>query len=82
MNKDGFLRALFKSCAEHDWFDVDSADLQEMMVRHGFLVERPATEEDCQTSWAQEWGLEVGDSHIASTDEMKAFMNKPEEEQT
>ena len=64
MDKDAFLAELIASYWEHDCMDIDGCDFQDLLLKHGFAVEAPATEEDCKEEWALEYGYEPGDPMI------------------
>lgn len=74
MDKDGFLRDLLIEYTGHDHGDIEGGWLQDLLVTHGFAVERPITEAECAEAWAQSWGYQPGDLYIAYTDEMKALL--------
>lgn len=59
----GFVKDLLALWSE-DYSDIDGADFQGLLVKHELVKERPATEEDCKTEWAQEYGLEPGDTML------------------
>jgi hypothetical protein len=55
-----------------DGLDIDGGELQELLIKHGLMVEAPATAEDCAMEWAQEWGICPGDTILKLTELGKA----------
>ncbi len=76
MDKDGFIAAVVALWREHWCGDIDGADFQELLVKHGLASEGPATEEDCATDWAQEYGVEVGDMFLHDHPDLVALMKE------
>lgn len=73
MDVSAFVIELVTRCREDFCSDIDGADLQDLFVRHGLMTERPATPEDCEAEWAQEYGVDVGDTILVDTDEFTAL---------
>ncbi len=75
-NAEHFLRDLL-----NDWdgslSDIEGGHFQDLLLRHGFAIERPATDADCATERAEEEEWEVGDTIIAWSDEMLRLMRLP-----
>ncbi len=61
MNKDDFIVAVVNLWTDHQCMDIDGGDFQRLIIKHGLATEVPATEEDCETEEAQDWGVEPGD---------------------
>ena len=73
MDKDGFIKALLDLWADHDWMDLDGDSLQAICAKHGLLIERPATAEDCETEQAHEFDIELGDPFFVWSDEAQTI---------
>lgn len=58
---EGFCAKLFAHWRDHDWLDIDSVDMETLMKEFGLLYDAPATAEDCEQEWAQEYDIGVGD---------------------
>lgn len=78
MDKDGFIAAVVRAWWENDCDGVNGDDFQEMVIKHGFAKEKPATEEYCRTEAAQEYGVEVGDPMLLYHDDFVALMKERE----
>ena len=76
MNKDGFLRDLLNDYIEGDYNDVDGGTLHELLLKHGFTVERPITAAEAEEDWAREYCLHAGDVNSMRTPEMIALLEK------
>ena len=74
MRKDDFIAAVVALWREHDCMDIDGASFQDLLVKHGLASEGPATEEDCATDWAQEYGVELGDIVLHDHPDLVALM--------
>ena len=72
MNINAFVIELFDSWSSHDWMDVDGGDLHEMAVKHGILIERPATAKDLENGW-DEWDVEIGDTISAQSEAFRVL---------
>ncbi len=75
MDKDGFIAAAVRLWRMQDC-EFDGADFQELLVKHGLASEGPATEEDCATEWAQEYGVEVGETVLHDHPDLMALMKE------
>ena len=60
-----------------DSLDIDGGDLQEKLIEHGLLIERPATQEDCETDAGLDYDMSPGDPWLESAPELKAFLDSP-----
>ena len=76
MDKDGFIADLVGFWRDRDCMDIDGAAIQDLLVKHGLASEGPATEEDCATDWAQEFGLELGDTVLHDHPDLVALMKE------
>ena len=76
MDIEAFAIDLVNFWREHDCMDIDGADFQGMLVKHGLVIERPATQEDCEEEWAQEYGTEIGDPVFLNSSEFIAAAKK------
>ena len=76
MDKDGFTAAVVALWREHDCMDIDGANFQDLLVKHGLASEGPATKEDCETDWAQEYGVELGDTVLHDHPDLLALMKE------
>lgn len=74
MNIKAFVKELVGGYREHGCLDIDGADFQELLVKHGLCIERPATKEDAATEWAQDYDIEEGDTVVVDSPELKAFL--------
>lgn len=78
MDGNAFIAELVRKWREHDCSDIDGADFQDLLLKHGLCTERAATEEDCEEEWAQEWDYEPGDNIIVYSGPLKALLeSKP-----
>lgn len=64
MNKDAFIKALVDLHGLSDFMDIDGGDMQDLYVKHGLAIERPATKQDAEAERGLEWGVCVGDPWI------------------
>ena len=71
MNLAGFVIEIVDKSRE--WMDIDGGDLQEMLEKHGIIVRQPATETDCEEEWAQEYGIEPGDTILRDAPELTSL---------
>lgn len=56
-----FLKDLLEDYRERDFSDIDGGDFQDLLIKHGFLIQAEITKEECEEDWALEWGYEPGD---------------------
>ena len=77
MDKDAFLRELLLNYYEHECLEIGGEDVHDLLLKHGFTVERPATAEECESDWAQDYGLNPGDVTAFQTQELKEFLHAP-----
>lgn len=61
---------------EYTGCDIDGSYFQDMLIKYGIALERPATEADCEKGWACELGYQPGDPILLYTDEFKAFRDR------
>lgn len=61
MSIHSFVRELLDAWDYNSCCDIDGADFQDLLLKHGLFTMRPATEEDCKTDQAKEWEYEIGD---------------------
>ncbi len=73
MDKDGFIKALLDLHAVNSWMDIDGGDMDELYVKFGFVVERPATVEDSKTEMARDLDVQIGDPFRVWSDEAVKF---------
>jgi len=76
MDKDGFIAALVTLWREHDCMDIDGAHFQDLLLKYGLATEGPATQEDCRTDWAQDFGVEEGDMILHTHPDLDALMKE------
>ena len=76
MDIEAFVIDLTKLFKRQDWDDIDGCDYQDLLIKHGLAIERPATEEDCKLNWASEYGVEVGDTIIVDSEEFSKLMKE------
>lgn len=76
MDLKPFVRDLLLAHHYADFYDIDSGDFQDLLVKHGLCIERSATEDDCAQEWAQEYEYQVGDDIIVYADEIKALIQQ------
>jgi len=77
MNIPEFIRWLVTERA--DGVGIDGGDLQEQMIEHGLLIERPATEDDCKTDVGLDYGLRPGDTWIETSPDLVAMLGQAED---
>ena len=75
MDKDGFIKAIAERWIDDQWQDIDGADFQDLCVKHGLLIERPATQQDCDSEGGQEYGVDLGDPFFVKSDELIALLD-------
>lgn len=73
MNINAFISEFIGSYREHGCMDMDGGDIQDMLAKHGLIIERPATEEDCASEWGQDYGVELGDTVYVDSPELAAI---------
>lgn len=73
MDKDAFLGELIACWRDHYCGDIDGCDFQDLMLKHGLASEEPATKEDCEQEWAQEFDYNPGDLMIRYRPEINAL---------
>ena len=76
MDKDGFITAVVALWREHDGMDIDGCAFQELVLKYRLMSEGPATKEDCETDWAQEYDVELGDPVLHSHPDLLALMKE------
>ncbi len=76
MDKDAFIVGVVSLWKDHACMDIDGADFQDLLVKHGLATEVPATAEDCQTEEAQEWDVEPGDLMLKYDAELMALIRE------
>ena len=76
MDKDGFIAALVALWREHWCEDIDGGDFQALLIKHGLASEGPATKEDCATEWADEYGVQPGDTVLHDHPDLAALMKE------
>jgi len=76
MNLEAFIVELTNLWTDHDHMDIDGADFQDMLVKHGLLLETKATAEDCETEYAQDYGVEIGDPWCVYAPELIAIRKR------
>ena len=64
---EAFIIDLIADWRHYSCCDIDGGDFQELCVKHGVLVERPATAEDVAEDWAQEYGIEMGETVVVDS---------------
>lgn len=77
MSAETLAGSLLKVFLDGDLLGLDCFDLQDLLVKHGLLYEAPATEEDCETEWAEDVGLKPGDTIYKPTDLGRACLKPP-----
>jgi len=76
MDKDGFIDAVVKVWRYHDCMDIDGDIFQDLLVKYGLASEGPATKEDCETDWGQDYGVELGDTVLHDHPDLMALMKE------
>ena len=77
MNKDVFLHELLVEYYASEYGDIFGERLQDLLIKHGLVVERPITAMECKSEWAQEHGLKPGDVTAFQSQELKEFLRTP-----
>ena len=76
MNKDAFIADVVDLWKDHYCMDIDGGNFQDLMVKHGLATEVLATEADCETDWARDYGLELGDPMLKYAAELQVMTRK------
>lgn len=71
---EAFVGDLLLTYTDHDHMDIDGSDFQDLLVKHGLMVEAEITAAECEEPWAQEWGYEPGDTFCRYTPLCKELM--------
>lgn len=65
---EAFVVELIADYRWHNCMDIDGGDFHELCIKHGLMVERPATAEDlADEDWAHEFGVEEGDTIVTDS---------------
>lgn len=67
MNIEAFIAELVADWREHYCCDIDGADFQDALVKHGIFIERPATAKEAEEEWCQEFEIREGDLIMANS---------------
>ena len=70
-----FIGDLLDDYSEGSWQDIDGSFVQELLVKHGMVVEATLTEEDCDMEWAQNFDGEPGDTYNKWTPDTDAIIS-------
>ena len=76
MNLNRFAAEIVDLWRRSDFVEIEGADFQELVIKHGLLVERTATAEDVAAvddDWRE---FEVGDEIVADSPELVALRLK------
>lgn len=79
MNLNAFVFDLVTLYREHDCMDMDGGDIQGMLVKHGLMIERPATEDDLEDESLRSFGVEPGDVILVYAEEFVALRSQIQE---
>lgn len=73
MNINAFIAEFIGNYREGYCMDMDGEDIQDMLAKHGLIIERLATEEECAEAWGQDIDLEPGDTVYVDSPELAAI---------
>lgn len=76
MDKDGFIIAVVALWRENYGMNLDSCAFQELVCKYRLMSESPATKEDCDTDWGQDYEIELGDPVLHSHPDLLALMKE------
>lgn len=76
MNLEAFIAELVDDYRLHGCMDIDGGDFQEMLIKHGLCVERPATVEEAGEAWCQDYDIKAGDTIVADCPELAALRRR------
>ena len=56
--------------------DMRSGYIADLMLKHGLMVQREATVEDCELEWCKHHDVQLGEVRYFDSDELIAFLEE------